>query len=558
MQSRTLSREEEAELAPSNKKVKDFNHAGFNGDSRATSPSLGNQDWGSNTKPSFKDKLVGEISGAFAQAFDLTIQMEEDLDSDEESGETSIPVHEGHVKFTLSKETKKCIRGSWSKAVIVKLVGRTVGLTYMQSKLAQLWRPDERMDCINLSNGFFLVRFYSKDDLERIRLNEVPIELYETEVLKELGESIGKVLRIDSYTALEARGRYARLCVQIDINRPLVNSILIGRFKQVVIYEGIQKFCFSYGRVGHKIEACLYTIHKDKDKEPQAWTEEAVGEGNSDLQKLNGVVTHNACEATDVEGHYGPWMLVSRKGHRQKGKRTDNGTGHGIGNAGRSAWISTNQLNPVFAEGTSMALGGPSSSKGLPCKHAIPKFGAGSKYEEKVWASKTPGMFIFKERPTPSPSMARPPRDSFKAVVVSLKHDNSLSPTPRVPLSQPFSVKNKKHLARKLAYGSLPKSAAPLCVEGSKRKITNPSTTHPPLPRAEPNHTTGATFEFSVNTFADTDLIAESESDWKLHTQIVGEKSHAEDLMVSDEAVQIASKAWLTKPVSTLMSKTEY
>nr|POE71615.1 hypothetical protein CFP56_38661 [Quercus suber] len=168
MQSRTLSREEESELARSNKKVKDFNHAGFNGDSRATSPSLGNQDWGSNTKPSFKDKLVGEIPGAFAQAFDLADQMEEDLDSNEESGETSIPVREGQVKFTLSKETKKRIQGPWSKAVIVKLVGRTMGLTYMQSKLAQLWRPDERMDCIDLSYGFFLVRFYSKDDLDGV------------------------------------------------------------------------------------------------------------------------------------------------------------------------------------------------------------------------------------------------------------------------------------------------------------------------------------------------------------------------------------------------------
>nr|POE71616.1 hypothetical protein CFP56_38662 [Quercus suber] len=228
--------------------------------------------------------------------------------------------------------------------------------------------------------------------------------------------------------------------------------------------------------------------------------EEAVGEGSSNLQKLNGVVMHNACEAMDVEGHYGLWMLVSRKGYGQKGKRIDNGTGHGTGNAGSSAWISTNQLNPVFAEGTSMALGGPSSSKGLPCRYAIPKFGVGSKYEEKVWASKTLGMFIFKERPTPSPSMARLPRDSFKAAVVSLKHDNSPSPTPHVPLSQPFFVKNKKHLARKLASDSLPKSPAPLCVEGSKRKVTNPPTTHPPLPHAEPNHTTGANLEFLANT----------------------------------------------------------
>ena len=66
MQPRMLSREEEAELAQSNKKVKDINHAEFNGGSRASSPSLDNQATGPNAKPSFKDKLVGKILGAFA------------------------------------------------------------------------------------------------------------------------------------------------------------------------------------------------------------------------------------------------------------------------------------------------------------------------------------------------------------------------------------------------------------------------------------------------------------------------------------------------------------
>ena len=61
-----------------------------------------------------------------------------------------------------------------------------------------------------------------------IRLNKLPIELYETEVLKQIRDSIGKVLRIDSQTAMEARGKYDRLCIdQIDINKPLINSILI-------------------------------------------------------------------------------------------------------------------------------------------------------------------------------------------------------------------------------------------------------------------------------------------------------------------------------------------
>ena len=67
-----------------------------------------------------------------------------------------------------------------------------------------------------------------------IRLHQLPLELYGPEVLKQIGESIGKVLRIDTQTAMEARRRYARLCIQVDINKPLIDTVLIGRFDQLV------------------------------------------------------------------------------------------------------------------------------------------------------------------------------------------------------------------------------------------------------------------------------------------------------------------------------------
>lgn len=75
------------------------------------------------------------------------------------------------------------------------------------------------------------------------------------EVLKQIGESIGRVLRIDSHTAMEARGRYARVCRQLDINKPLINTVLIGRFEQPMVYEGLHKLCFSCERIGHRKHA---------------------------------------------------------------------------------------------------------------------------------------------------------------------------------------------------------------------------------------------------------------------------------------------------------------
>ena len=166
--------------------------------------------------------------------------MDKDVYSDDEEAEVHGLLWKGMVVVKLTKETKICIRKPWSKTVIVKLVGRTVGYSYMQSKLVQLWKPSGHMDCVDLTHGFFLVRFYTKEDLDSVldkgswfigdfflslrpwepffkpstasvssiavwvRLHKLPIELYETDALKQIGESLGRVVGIDAHTAMEA------------------------------------------------------------------------------------------------------------------------------------------------------------------------------------------------------------------------------------------------------------------------------------------------------------------------------------------------------------------
>ena len=97
----------------------------------------------------------------------------------------------------------------------------------------------------------------------QIIFNELPIKYYNSEALLQIGKSIGNVLRVDTHTTNEARGRFARLCVQINVDKPLVTAVLIGKFKQPVCYEGIQKLCFSCGRMGHRRESCPYMVRPD-------------------------------------------------------------------------------------------------------------------------------------------------------------------------------------------------------------------------------------------------------------------------------------------------------
>lgn len=80
-----------------------------------------------------------------------------------------------------------------------------------------------------------------------VRFLELPIEFYDIEVLKEIGSAFGPVLRIDSYTTTGSRGSCATLCIQVEINKPLITSIRLGRLVQQVKYEGISTLCFCCG-----------------------------------------------------------------------------------------------------------------------------------------------------------------------------------------------------------------------------------------------------------------------------------------------------------------------
>ena len=133
MKARILSREEEVELTRSNKKVKDSHHVNFSDRSREDFSSQENQSPWNGPKASFKDKLVGEISGAFAQAFDFSDSMEADIESDDDEAEGES--REARVPIKLTRETKIRIRGPWTKAIFVKLIGRTMGFNYIQTKL---------------------------------------------------------------------------------------------------------------------------------------------------------------------------------------------------------------------------------------------------------------------------------------------------------------------------------------------------------------------------------------------------------------------------------------
>ena len=192
----------------------------------------------------------------------------------------------------LSKDDKRRIQAPWQSVLIIKAFGKSVGFKYMDFKIRSLWQPKGDMQCIDLGLDFFLVRFKLAEDYWKVvnegpwfirqqflslrrwtpgfrpfeakittttvwtRLPELPIELYDAGILRRIGNQLGTLLKIDARTVDSVRGRFARLCVQIDLDQPLMPKVRIGNIFQRVQYEGISAICFECECVGHKTSNC--------------------------------------------------------------------------------------------------------------------------------------------------------------------------------------------------------------------------------------------------------------------------------------------------------------
>lgn len=84
MNARPLSREKEADLVRSIKKIKDLHHVSFNNGYDPEKEPSSSQGLQGHQVLSFKEKLMGDIPGSYTQAFDFFEALDSDIESDDE------------------------------------------------------------------------------------------------------------------------------------------------------------------------------------------------------------------------------------------------------------------------------------------------------------------------------------------------------------------------------------------------------------------------------------------------------------------------------------------
>ncbi|XP_028071674.1 uncharacterized protein LOC114274015 [Camellia sinensis] len=119
---------------------------------------------------------------------------------------------------------------------------------------------------------------------------------------------------------MATRGRFARVCVKVDLRKPLCPRFLLGKKSYNIEYESIHSFCFYYGRVDHRKELCKYqalhlksqTVHQNN---PLPEGSQLTIEGNQVQTPTASPNANDHLQQSAVEGDdtYGLWMMVTKR-----------------------------------------------------------------------------------------------------------------------------------------------------------------------------------------------------------------------------------------------------
>ncbi|CAN1272549.1 hypothetical protein LINPERPRIM_LOCUS14613 [Linum perenne] len=199
-------------------------------------------------------------------------------------------------KISFSPEEIRSFYKPWSKALVVKVLERSFAFPVIKRRLESLWARSGQIQVSDMSNAFFLVRFSEADDYQRAAFGGPwPV------AVERIGNHIGRTIRLDLATAEGARARYARVCVEIDLTKPLLGKYMVDDRTLYIEYESLDNICFSCGLYGHKDGEC--PLKASSTMVPPSTSVPVVPEPKVD------------------EGDSGSWMTVTRR-NRKGGNKT--------------------------------------------------------------------------------------------------------------------------------------------------------------------------------------------------------------------------------------------
>ncbi|XP_061368698.1 uncharacterized protein LOC133311642 [Gastrolobium bilobum] len=200
-------------------------------------------------------------------------------------------------RYTFSLEEHKRDCEQWRKALIIKLLGKRMGVRFLMARLVRQWNLLGTYEVIDLDNGYLLLRFLEDSDYRHVledgpwlvndhyvvvqrwmplfdpydesfkklavwlRIPGLPIELYTARHLWRIGNFFRRTLKVDRNSLRKSeigdavitdRARFTWICVEVDLRKSFLSKFMIGEKVYPVGYEGLHLICFNCGLYGHR------------------------------------------------------------------------------------------------------------------------------------------------------------------------------------------------------------------------------------------------------------------------------------------------------------------
>ncbi|KAL7193036.1 hypothetical protein ACSBR2_024786 [Camellia fascicularis] len=247
----------------------------------------------------------------------------------------------------LPKKLLQKIRKPWESALIIKLLGKSIGYNMLCTRVKNIWGLQDEFNAINLGCNYFLFKFSNQEDYTKVytggpwvimdyyltvrkwepnfkpseafetttaiwvQFLELSIEYYQDKVLFAIAKTIGKPLNIDWTIAMATRGKFARICVEMDLTKPLIPKFVLEKKWYNIEYESLHSFCFLCGRIDHQKEACRF-----RPQNAQSAGEKVAVTGAESCDTPIANTNGNLQPREAMEEDFGPWMLVTKRGRR--------------------------------------------------------------------------------------------------------------------------------------------------------------------------------------------------------------------------------------------------
>ncbi|KAL8170157.1 hypothetical protein V2J09_021961 [Rumex salicifolius] len=125
---------------------------------------------------------------------------------------------------TIAPEVLQALVDVWKSSVIVKPLGKFVPFHIIERNWSPSFNPYQ--DVITSSSAW-------------VRINNLPFLFNEEGVLMREAAGIGVPIKVDMKTLFTSKGRYDRVCVELDLTKPLKGTIRIEGVKYILDFEGL-------------------------------------------------------------------------------------------------------------------------------------------------------------------------------------------------------------------------------------------------------------------------------------------------------------------------------